>query len=78
MPSYEQIELVGGPCNGETHSWDGGDYFVTHRQATPTKVYQDFHGHKAAWGEVQRLTYVRSRDAEGNRTSRFVYQEGHR
>jgi hypothetical protein len=27
MPSYERITLVGGPLDGSTTLWDGGDYF---------------------------------------------------
>lgn len=24
--TYESIQLIGGPADGETRSWDGGDY----------------------------------------------------
>ena len=71
MPSYEQIQLIGGPCDGEVHMWDGGDYFqvaerppalITARLTEPVEI------------QFKRHTYRRYRDEHGRATTRFVYQ----
>lgn len=66
--TYETITLVGGPCDGETRSWDGGNWLEVKEKPT-TKL---FGRATAAFREAMIRTHLYSRDAEDR--SRFVYQ----
>ena len=73
MPSYEQIRLIGGPCDGEIHMWDGGDYFqVAERPSVGITARHDVATDRDY--AITRHTYRRNRDSQGNRTSNFIYQ----
>lgn len=77
MPSYEQIRLIGGPCDGETHMWDGGDYFeVAERPPVALRPMERFDVVRAEDIQITRHTYRRHIDEHGQRTSRFVYLGG--
>lgn len=68
MSDYEEIQLVNGPCDGQIHMWDGGNYFTV-TEKPPTTLFGNA---TQSFRElmVKKHTYIR----DPMQRNRFVWQ----